>query len=783
MGPTGAGKSTFIKAATGANVQIADSLCSCTHEIQTFRVKHPTKDYDVLFIDTPGFDDTYKDNTQILEQIANWLIKSYRSGIKVSGVLYLHPITTNRMAHSSVRTLDIFQKICGNAAFSNIGLVTTCWDDVTTRWNDASSHPGYDITECEQKEKELCETFWKPLVDLGSKLFRFENTSTSAWNVINSLPLEQRPLLIQREMGDQHMCLRQTTAGRSLASWLYRAVNSLKESIERLNLLASQSPILTDESLVAKPLEQEKQKVEEQLKDIEFQLGSKLLPRGPFPSLEKRQKFRKSSRWNTETRALHASGLPHSQSNSKNPIAPILGKSSRKNQENQHSQTHSHHSSLNSHLGSRQDEDPSDSTTLSEARAMHAIHSVTKILDCIPEYQKLLSVPEKEAEILLDLLQKLIDSKNVLDKARKLMVSAMMRLCKSSGAYPPCLALKDVQFQATPLASGSYGDIFQGKLGDYTVSLKVNRVFSRSQHDIKHLIASYAKEAVVWNRLRHPNILPFYGIYRLDESYGPGRIALISPWMENGNISEYLVNKPDTARFPLVLDALEGLSYLHMHSIIHGDLKGANILITPEGSACLADFGLSSVDHPDILRWTSVLTVTAIGGTTRWQAPELMGDDETFIRPTLKSDIYSVGSVIYEILVGKVPYYEYSNNASVIRQVDKGKPPTKPSPTLAATLELTEEIWEIMKHCWATIPEERPTIEDVAERCKKVEPSAQTYQRATEEQRLRLFRGGSGLPDVGLSTPCSRDLRKKLDGYDLDISEAELEVLDRLATV
>ncbi|KAJ3554921.1 hypothetical protein NP233_g12323 [Leucocoprinus birnbaumii] len=253
--------------------------------------------------------------------------------------------------------------------------------------------------------------------------------------------------------------------------------------------------------------------------------------------------------------------------------------------------------------------------------------------------------------------------------------------------------------------------------------------------------------------------------------------------MENGNISEYLVNKPDTARFPLVLDTLEGLSYLHLQSVIHGDLKGANILITPEGFACLADFGLSSVLHDDILHWTSLSTVTSTGGTTRWQAPELMGADEKPTRPTLKSDVYSAGSVIYEILVGKVPYYEYSNNASIIRQVDKGKLPTKPSPTLAVTLELTEEIWEIMECCWAAAPEERLTIEDVTERCNKVRPSVLTYQRATEQQWLRLFRGGSGLPDVGLSTPCSRDLREKLEGYDLDISEADLELLDRLATV
>ncbi|KAJ3565208.1 hypothetical protein NP233_g7777 [Leucocoprinus birnbaumii] len=409
----------------------------------------------------------------------------------------------------------------------------------------------------------------------------------------------------------------------------------------------------------------------------------------------------------------------------------------------------------------RRSEDPGDSMS-PESRVIYALHSITEVLDSIPKYKKFLSVTEKEAEILLDLLQKLLDSDKVLDNARKPIVSAMMRLCKVSGTYPRCLALKNVQFRATPLVSGSYGDIYQGKLGVYTVSLKANRVFSRSQHDIKHFIASYAKEAVVWSQLKHPNLLPFYGIYRLDESHGSGRIALVSPWMDNGNISEYLINKPDTARFPLTLDTLEGLSYLHMHSIIHGDLKGANILITPEGSACLADFGLSSVDDPDILRWRSLSTVSSTGGTTRWQAPELM-NDETPLLPTLKCDIYSMGSVIYEILVGKVPYHEYTNNASVMRQVIIGRLPTKPSPTLLATLELTEDIWEIMGH-WL-----------------------EYRSRGTSDHRGRrqtmLSRGGSSVSDVKLLTPYSQDLREKLDGYDLEISDVELELLKRLDTV
>ncbi|KAJ3558066.1 hypothetical protein NP233_g11586 [Leucocoprinus birnbaumii] len=108
------------------------------------------------------------------------------------------------------------------------------------------------------------------------------------------------------------------------------------------------------------------------------------------------------------------------------------------------------------------DEDSSGSMTSAESRAKHVLHAITTILGSAPKYKKFLDVSTKEAETLLDLLQKLLDFDKVPDKLRKPMVSAMMRLCKASGTYPQCLALRNIHFQATPLASGSYGDIFQG---------------------------------------------------------------------------------------------------------------------------------------------------------------------------------------------------------------------------------------------------------------------------------------------------------------------------------
>jgi predicted GTPase len=95
MGPTGAGKSTvsqiylvyqslmaqprqFVKAATGVDdVGIGHGLVSCTDKVRAVRCHHPSEDCDIVLVDTPGFDDTFKSDAKILEHIANWLKETF----------------------------------------------------------------------------------------------------------------------------------------------------------------------------------------------------------------------------------------------------------------------------------------------------------------------------------------------------------------------------------------------------------------------------------------------------------------------------------------------------------------------------------------------------------------------------------------------------------------------------------------------------------------------------------------------------------------------------------
>ncbi|KAI6045342.1 kinase-like domain-containing protein [Pisolithus marmoratus] len=254
MGPTGSGKSNFINKLTDSEEESgADKLKSCTKDIREFRVSLGGGEH-YVFVDTPGFDDTYRSDRDILQTIADWLEKKYRGNVKLTGVIYTHRISNNRMSGSVCKNLDLFSQLCGDKAAQCVRLVTTMWDNQnpenTESWQNRVSH--------------LEGNFWKPLISLGARHERFFNTQQSAWNVINGLVQARTPLvrgdstdvtrelneasagntlLIQEEMVDAEKKLNETSAGRALYSQLKKVLLEQKEMLKELgDALAEKNP-------------------------------------------------------------------------------------------------------------------------------------------------------------------------------------------------------------------------------------------------------------------------------------------------------------------------------------------------------------------------------------------------------------------------------------------------------------------------------------------------------------------------------------------------------------
>ncbi|KXN84717.1 hypothetical protein AN958_12144 [Leucoagaricus sp. SymC.cos] len=210
MGPTGSGKSTFISTISGADQGIGHDLMSCTNEIKAMRVRvtREDEDIDVVLVDTPGFDDTYKSDYEILQMISEWIKQAGYKNILLDGLLYLHRISDNRMAGTPLRNLEVFEKICGPQACTRVAMVTTMWDDVE------SEEMG------DMRERELVASFWKPMVDRGSKVVRYSNTPDSAWAILDPFlshrKQEMAPIRMQKETVQQNKQLRNTDAGQEL---------------------------------------------------------------------------------------------------------------------------------------------------------------------------------------------------------------------------------------------------------------------------------------------------------------------------------------------------------------------------------------------------------------------------------------------------------------------------------------------------------------------------------------------------------------------------------------
>ncbi|KAF9255260.1 hypothetical protein L218DRAFT_1036273 [Marasmius fiardii PR-910] len=115
----------------------------------------------------------------------------------------------------------------------------------------------------------------------------------------------------------------------------------------------------------------------------------------------------------------------------------------------------------------------------------------------------------------------------------------MLHLSKQSGLFPQCLTIKNVEKLGDyPVGGGSFGDVWRGKIGEQIVGLKVVKTFLTS--NVQKLLKDYMREAILWQELEHPNLLPFMGIYYLNDTRT--QLCLVSPWMEQGNLTKYLEN-------------------------------------------------------------------------------------------------------------------------------------------------------------------------------------------------------------------------------------------------
>ncbi|KZV95430.1 WD40 repeat-like protein [Exidia glandulosa HHB12029] len=273
---------------------------------------------------------------------------------------------------------------------------------------------------------------------------------------------------------------------------------------------------------------------------------------------------------------------------------------------------------------------------------------------------------------------------------------------------PPDITLQVRDASSRPVAFGGYADIYSGTWDNGTtemkVAIKVLRIRALDPGG-ELLLRQIRRELSVWKRLSHPNIQVLCGRY---EGIGPAS-AMVSPWCQNGDINAYIAARAadpniETLKFNLVFDILNGLGFLHDHSIVHGDIKGGNILIDDDGTARLCDFGLSRLlaKHSQ-----SITNTTSVKGTFRWMAPELLLDGG---HHTYKSDMWAVGCLLLEIWAGLPPYFTADSDQQVLLAMWRKE---VPYPTRPVDVDVI--VWAQIENCCIFEPTTRPSPGHIVE--------------------------------------------------------------------
>lgn len=170
----------------------------------------------------------------------------------------------------------------------------------------------------------------------------------------------------------------------------------------------------------------------------------------------------------------------------------------------------------------------------------------------------------------------------------------------------------------------------------------------------------FRNEALILARLNHPNIAVVYNFLQDSSDY-----FMAMEYVE-GDSLETLIRKggalPPAIAAEITRQGLEGLAHAHRKGILHRDIKPANLMITPEGTVKLMDFGIARVTGEQRLTQAN-----RIVGTLEYMAPELVQGES----PSPASDMYAMGILLYELLSGKLPFAsqtDYSLMQAIIRQ-------------------------------------------------------------------------------------------------------------------
>ncbi|KDE08080.1 TKL protein kinase, variant [Microbotryum lychnidis-dioicae p1A1 Lamole] len=270
------------------------------------------------------------------------------------------------------------------------------------------------------------------------------------------------------------------------------------------------------------------------------------------------------------------------------------------------------------------------------------------------------------------------------------------------------------------VGSGGFKDVYKGLYRRKTIAIC----------DIRgHLTEMDIKELGLLRDLRHPNIVHFIGV-SIPKEPSTVPVMIVTELCANGDLFDYIrgvPHPPFSSMIDIMLGIARGVEYLHTRkpTIIHRDIKSSNVLITAQGVAKMADFGLARVKH------TTRSVIRSLVGTVNWQAPELWVAHPKYNE---KVDVYSVGLVFWEVLQWHQPVKRYPfegmNEHAIYEQV--GQKRIRPS-TASMRRQWGGDILDLVGVMWDQDHSLRPSMKQVVLELEVLRLTAKEAKKAQKE--------------------------------------------------
>jgi serine/threonine-protein kinase len=259
-----------------------------------------------------------------------------------------------------------------------------------------------------------------------------------------------------------------------------------------------------------------------------------------------------------------------------------------------------------------------------------------------------------------------------------------------------------------------------------TDRIEVLRVLHRASGD-REETERFLREMRVHARLSHPNLISFYNAAEIENE-----LVMTSEFFEGASLTGLLANgclsiEESVAAMSQVLAALE---YAHEHGVVHREISPANIFMSPDGVVKLAGFGLAkSAADPELTRPGTVM------GWLEYMSPE-----QAMAAPVdLRTDIYSAGAVLYEMVTGQAPFGGKSELDLLRSHIDAA-----PAPPVDINPLVPPELNRIILTALAKNPAERfqtaAEFRAALDRANKTQQEANGYEETADLPRL-MFTG------------------------------------------